>query len=412
MASEWGDARRGKLAENVVGFGRALRRAGVAVDSERVANAQRALMLAGLQSKPDVAAALEAVLISRQQDRAVFAELFDAYFRNPEVANKLLAQMLPNAEGKAETPSKRPRVAQALSPAVAQVTNPANSERPEQSVEFDAAMTASTRERLQQADFNALSADEYHVVERLAREVSLPVPTVPSRRHRAARMGRGLHWPKVLQGLIRHDGEVLQWWRHRREPESLPLVVLLDVSGSMERYARMLLSFLHAATQRRANRTRQLKRRDVFAFGTRLTDLTPAFARRDTDAMLAEVGRVVPDFAGGTRLGDALATLRSQHARRLVGRRSVVLLVSDGLDTGSSEALDTELRWLKRHSRRLLWLNPLLRYDAYQPLAGGAQVLHRHAHAMLAVHNLQHLRSLAASIATLLQQTQRPAQHL
>jgi uncharacterized protein with von Willebrand factor type A (vWA) domain len=187
---------------------------------------------------------------------------------------------------------------------------------------------------------------------------------------------------------------------------------LLDVSGSMERYARMLLSFLHAATQRRANRTRQLKRRDVFAFGTRLTDLTPAFARRDTDAMLAEVGRVVPDFAGGTRLGDALATLRSQHARRLVGRRSVVLLVSDGLDTGSSEALDTELRWLKRHSRRLLWLNPLLRYDAYQPLAGGAQVLHRHAHAMLAVHNLQHLRSLAASIATLLQQTQRPAQHL
>ena len=411
MVSHWGDARRGKFAENLVGFGRALRRAGVAVDSERVANAQRALMLAGVASKADVSAALEAVLISRQQDRAVFAELFDAYFRNPDVANKLLAQMLPSAEGKAEGQAKRPRVAQALSPKAAQAVATPQADQPEQTVEFDAAMTASTRERLQQADFNALSADEYQVVERLAREVSLPLPTVPSRRHRVARTGSGLHWPKLLQGLIRHDGEVLQWWRHRREHESLPLVVLLDVSGSMERYARMLLSFLHAATQRRANRAQQLRRRDVFAFGTRLTDLTPAFDQRDTDAMLDAVGRVVPDFAGGTRLGDALATLRTAHARRLVGRRSVVLLVSDGLDTGSPEALHTELRWLKRHSRSLLWLNPLLRYDAYQPLAGGAAVLHRNADTMLAVHNLQHLRALAASIATLLQQSQRNNHH-
>jgi uncharacterized protein len=163
----------------------------------------------------------------------------------------------------------------------------------------------------------------------------------------------------------------------------------------MERYARLLLAFLHNATHGRP--------RAAFAFGTDLTDLRPAFRHRDTDHMLSAANAAIADFAGGTRLGASLATLRTRHARQLIGRRTVVLLISDGLDTGAPEDLDEELRWLKRHCRQLLWLNPLLRFDGYAPLASGAQVLHKHADGMLAVHNLSRLEDLAQAMARLMQ---------
>jgi hypothetical protein len=172
----------------------------------------------------------------------------------------------------------------------------------------------------------------------------------------------------------------------------LPLLVLVDVSGSMERYARLLLAFLHAAT-------RHLRRRDVFAFGTRLTDLQVAMRCRDSDQMLALASAAIEDFAGGTQLGQSLASLRLHHARRLIGNRTLVLLVTDGLDTGEPQALLQELDWLRRHSKRLVWLNPLLRFDGYAPLARGAAALHARAHGMLAVHNLEKLEDLAASLA-------------
>ena len=133
-----------------------------------------------------------------------------------------------------------------------------------------------------------------------------------------------------------------------------------------------------------------------------LTDLTPAFRQADTDEMLAHASAAIEDFAGGTQLGVSLASLRMKHARRLVGRRTIVLVISDGLDTGEPTDLARELGWLRRRSRRLLWLNPLLRFDGYAPLARGAAVLHAHAHGMLAVHNLSKLEELAASLAALM----------
>lgn len=164
----------------------------------------------------------------------------------------------------------------------------------------------------------------------------------------------------------------------------------------MERYARLLLAFLHSALRGRPCAP--------YAFGTRLTDLRAAFRLRDSDQMLKAANAAIADFAGGTRLGDSLALLRRDHARQLVGRRTVALLISDGLDTGDPEALEQELTWLKRHSRRLFWLNPLLRFDGYAPLAQGAQRLHRHADAMLAVHNLSRLEDLAGALSQLLTQ--------
>lgn len=386
-----GDARSGKLAPNIVAFGRALRRAGVRTDSSRIALALQAAEWVGVERRDDLSAALEAVLVAREEDRGVFRELFAAFFKDPEVANKLLAQMLPSADGQAEPPQRRPRVSEALAPQRANTPEPVA----EDELEFDAAMTASDLARLQQADFNALGASEYLLVQRLAREIALPIPLWPVRRMRPGVRGHRPDWSRALRDAARSDGEVLRLPLLQRRREALPILLLVDVSGSMERYARLLLAFLHTATQ-------ASRRRDVFAFGTGLSDLTDTFKLADPDDMLAAAAGRIHDFAGGTRLGDALATLRRAHARRLVGRRTVVLLISDGLDTGEPDVLAQELDWLKRHTRSLLWLNPLLRFDGYAPIARGAAVLHRKADAMLAVHNLSRLEELASSLRQLL----------
>ena len=225
--SQLGDARTGKLADNLSGFGRTLRRAGVRVDAARMALAQQAVMLVGLR-REDFSAALEAVLVSREQDRLVFRELFDAYFRNPNVAQKLLAQMLPSAESKAEPAKRRPRVSEALAPVRAARNTPPP--REDEKIDFDAAMTASDLQRLRQADFNQLSASEYLLVERLAREVPLPLPRYAARRTRPGVRGSRPHWPGAMHHAARNGGEVLRIPLLQRRQQPLPLLVLVDVS--------------------------------------------------------------------------------------------------------------------------------------------------------------------------------------
>ena len=387
-----GDARTGKLADNIAAFGRALRRAGVPMDSSRMALAQTAAMLIGLDRKDDLAAALECVMIGQEQDRTVFAQMFEAFFRNPELAHKLLAQMLPQTQEAAKaTVSRRARVQEALR-AVANAKNrpPAKDDE----VELDAAMSASQAIRLHHADFQSLNASEYRLVEQLARTIPLALPQIKGRRTQAGSMGHRLDWTRAMRDAARHGGELIRLPHLQRRQQPLPLLVLIDVSGSMERYARLMMAFLHQST-------RQVPR-SVFAFGTELTDLTGPFRMADTDDMLLAVSEKISDFAGGTRLGMSLGQLRAHHQRQLTGRRTIVLLITDGLDTGSTSDLSQELAWLKRHCRKLLWLNPLLRFDGYAPIASGAQVLNRHADGMVAIHNMARLQDLAQAIMRLL----------
>lgn len=389
------------VADNLLGFGRALRRAGVPVDSSRMALAMESLRWVDLARRDDVSAAFETVMVSREADRAVFRELFDRYFQAPAVPSLPLAPAV-------ETPATGPageeapqRALDALIPAaLGAEPAPDRADDPEEDLEdetlTDARFSASQRERLQQADFRTLDAWEYRQVERWARDIRGVLPQHPGRRTRAGTRGSQPHWPRALREAARLHGEVLRLPRRTRREQPLPLLVLVDVSGSMERYTRLLLAFLHAAT-------REARRRDVFAIGTALTDLSPAFRLADTDRMLAEAAQRIPDFAGGTRLGSSLRQLLRTQARRLVGRRTVTLLITDGLDTGEPAELDAALAGLKRHTGRLLWLNPMLRFEGYQPLARGARVMSRQVDAMLPVHNLDSLQSLARSLQRLLQ---------
>jgi len=366
----------------------------VPIDSQRMALAIEAVRLVGLERKDDLHAALGSVLVNRQQDIEVFDQLFSALFRNPELAQQLLAQMLPKVR-QGQPPSRKARVQEALAAAKKTEDGP----RQESEIQLDAAMTASDRHRLQHADFATLNASEFRLIERLVRDIPLSLEPVPGRRTRAGTRGQRPHWPAALQQAGRSEGELLWLPQRARRPQVLPLLVLVDISGSMERYARLLLAFLHQATRTHP--------RAVFAFGTDLSDLRPAFKHKDTDRMLEEANTKISDFAGGTRLGASLTALRERHARCLVGRRTVVLLISDGLDTGEPDQLQPEVQWLKRHCRQLFWLNPLLRFEGYAPLASGAQVLHQHADGMLAVHNLSKLEDLAQAIRKLMKRSSK-----
>lgn len=386
-----GDARTGKMAENIIGFGRTLRRAGLPMDSARISCGLQAAMLVGVEAKADLRAALQATLVCRQQDQEVFEQLFDAYFRNPELTQQLLAQMLPKTTEAARKPKRLARAQEALAAVRAAVNS---QPREEEKIQFDAALSASDRERLRHADFESLSASEFRLVERLAREIALPWPQLSARRTQTASHGVRLDWRRALREAARYDGELLALPYLARRLEPLPVLLLIDVSGSMERYARLMLAFLHQSTRRVA--------RSVFAFGNHLTDLNPAFRLADTDAMLVQANRSISDFAGGTQIGASLAELRRTQNRQLVGRRTLVLLISDGLDTGGSEQLAAELDWLKRNCRSLLWLNPMLRFDQYQPTARGAAALQKKADGMLAIHNLAQLEDLARSLVQLI----------
>ena len=387
-----GDARTGKLADNIAAFGRALRRAGVPMDSSRIALAQTAAMSVGLERKDDLAAALECVMIGQEQDRTVFAQMFEAFFRNPELAQQLLAQMLPQAQESAKpTVPRRARVQEALR-AVASAKNRPPAQDDE--IELDAAMSASQAIRLHHADFQSLNASEFRLVEQLAKSIPLALPHIQGRRTQTGAHGTRIDWTRAMRDAARQGGELIRLPHLQRRKQALPLLILIDVSGSMERYARLMMAFLHQSTRKVP--------RSVFAFGTELTDLSSPFRLADTDDMLLAVSDKIADFAGGTRLGLSLSQLRTRHQRQLIGRRTVVLLITDGLDTGATSDLSHELSWLKRHCRKLLWLNPLLRFDGYAPIASGAQVLHRHADGMVAIHNMARLQDLAQAIMRLL----------
>ena len=387
-----GDALQNKLADNLFGFCRTLRRAGLSIDSRRIGLAQQSLGLIDIGEREEVRAALEAVLVSRPEDRPVFYELFDAVFRNPEMAKQLMAQLLPSNKA-GERPVRRPRSQEALrSPPVK--ASPSSTRQTEQTFEIDMAMTMSEIDRLRHADFEQLSASEALRVQQLARRVPLCLPRYKSRGQTSTLHGRQTDWRETARRAHRSFGEMLRLGYQEPVSRPMPLVILVDISGSMERYARMVLSFLHAATHSRKPK--------VFAFGSQLTPLSKVFRQPDTDLMLVQAAQAIPDYAGGTRMAESLHALRQHHRTAFIARRSLVLLITDGLDTGEPQQLDDGLRWLRSVAGRLLWLNPLLRYSGYQPLAAGASTLARFSDSMMAVHNLESLEVFSQAVEQLL----------
>ena len=237
-----------------------------------------------------------------------------------------------------------------------------------------------------------MSVDELAEVKALLRRMKLPLPASPVRRTVAAPRGRVIDLRATLRRSVGAGGALtpLRFRARRRRPP--PLCVLCDVSGSMDRYARMLLHFLHAITNDR-------HRVHVLTFGTRLTNITRHLRHRDVDVAMARVADAVDDWAGGTRIGACLADFNRRWSRRLLGQNAVVLLISDGLDADTGDGLAFEAERLAKSCARLIWLNPLLRYAGFEARPAGIRALLPHVDDFLPVHNLETLTDLAKALA-------------
>jgi uncharacterized protein with von Willebrand factor type A (vWA) domain len=382
---------RGFLADNVLHFVRVLRAAGMPVGPAKVIDAIAAIEAVGVANKTDFREALAAVLVSRHEQIALFEQAFDVFWRNPKLLEKMVAAMLPRVYSRtpdAEQPELPSRLAQAMLPPKRPESRPDD----EDEVELDAAFTFSPREVLQAKDFATMTADELAQVKVMLARLKLPLPELPVRRTRAAARGHRIDLRATLRRMTGAAGAVAPLAFRARIRRTPPLVVLCDISGSMDRYARMLLHFLHAITNDR-------HRVHTLVFGTRLTNITRHLKHRDVDVALERVTDSVQDWAGGTRIGASLGEFNRRWSRRLLGQNAVVLLISDGLDAECGEGLEFEVERLAKSCARLVWLNPLLRYAGFEARPAGIRAMLPHVDDFLPAHNLASLTALAAVLS-------------
>ncbi len=380
----------GRFVANIMHFGRVLRAAGLPVGPGKVLDAIRAVEAIGLDNRRDFYWTLHAVFVNRRDQRELFDQAFHIFWRKPDLLERAMQLLLPRIE--ADVAQDGDELARRLAEALGPEKRPGQGEADEQTpVELDATLTFSPGEVLQGKDFEQMSADEIAKTKALIRNMRLPLRALPTRRFRPEPRGRRVDLRRTLRQSLRGGGAMIDLARKRRLRRHPPLVILCDISGSMERYSRMLLHFMHAVTNDR-------DRVHCFVFGTRLTNISRQLRQRDVDLALARVGEQVLDWSGGTRIGHCLHEFNRVWSRRVLAQGAVVLLITDGLDRDAGAGLGREVERLHKSCRRLIWLNPLLRYDGYAPIATGSRALIKHVDDFRPVHNLESLAQLTETL--------------
>ena len=382
----------GRIADNIVYFARTLRKAGMRVGPAAVKDAIEAVLAAGIGSRDDFYWTLHAVLVTRREDHAVFDEAFRLFWKSRELIEKLLAMFSPVALDTRE--KQKPRAAESRVSAAlfeGHERNQKPQEVPE--IEVDARFTFSGNEVLRDKDFAQMSAAELAEARKAIAALHLPLDAVRTRRFRPDPHGRRADPRAMMRSSLRTGGTlILPKFRSPRELHT-PLVVLADISGSMSQYSRIFLHFLHALAEKR-------RRVHTFVFGTRLTNLTRQMRHRDPDEALAESAAAVKDWSGGTRIGDTLHEFNRLWSRRVLSQGAVVLLITDGLERDHVAGLSEEMERLHKSCRRLIWLNPLLRFDGFEARARGVRAMLPHVDEFRPVHNLAALGDLCAALGS------------
>jgi len=382
----------GHVADNIIGFARALRAAGIPLGPGAVIDAMNALRLIEIGQRADVYATLESIFVKRHEHALVFSRAFDLFFRPAEDWKQLLDSVpLPDEAQHKPAPASR-RVQEAMS-------QPSSSGDTPEMREQQLRLSVSDKEVLQKKDFAQMSAAEIAEVTRAIAAMRLPQAEQRTRRFQPDARGARLDMRRTLRASLRNGGDIVDIRRLGRIERPSPIVALLDISGSMSEYTRLFLHFLHAITDAR-------KRVSVFLFGTRLTNVTRALRERDPDEALASCSQSVEDWAGGTRIATSLHIFNKSWSRRVLGQGAIVLLISDGLEREADSKLEFEMDRLHRSCRRLIWLNPLLRYRGFEPRAQGIKMMLPHVDEFRPVHNLSSMKDLIAALSAPL-----PAHH-
>ncbi|MBB3993790.1 hypothetical protein GGR95_001421 [Sulfitobacter undariae] len=390
-----------RLTGNITHFARALRRGGLPIGPGRVIDAIRAVQVAGFTDKRDFYWTLHACFVNRPEHSRIFAQLFRLYWRDPRYLEHMMAAMLPAIRGvQEERPAQaaEKRAAEALlDGAQAPPKDETDAPKEEETlIEVDASLTMSPSERLKTLDFELMSLAEVAEAKRMLARLSLPIKPLPSRRSSAS-FGQGrVDAARSLRGALRQGGEMTALALEKPKPRWPNLVALCDISGSMSQYSRIILHFLHAVANERGAGWAQVH---AFTFGTQLTNITRHLRTRDVDAALKAAGAQAQDWEGGTRIGQSLDAFNRDWSRRVLGQGAVVLLITDGLDRDDPAALARQMQRLHLSARRVIWLNPLLRWDGFAPKAAGIRAMLPHVDSFRAGHSIESLEALAAAIS-------------
>jgi hypothetical protein len=373
------------FSHNVILFGRLLRGLGLNVNTERMMDFLNALQYVQIGNKADFYYTARCLLVRRQEDIPLFDQAFEAFWQNPR--DRWRAAQKVAASDRSKKPAFIPPP---LKPPSSEIPgNGANKGHPQQvKPVIQVVMTYSDREMLKRKDFTECSAEELEEIKGLISNLVWQLGTRRSRRLEPGK-GRQLDLRRTLRRNFKYGGEVLEWAYRHPKNKNRPLVIIADISGSMERYTQLLLHFIYSLSEGLDQRV------EAFVFSTRLTRISRQLHGRNVEKVLRQVSLLVPDWAGGTRIGEALKRFNFQWSRRVLGQGAVVLLISDGWDRGSASLLSTEIARLQRSCYRLIWLNPLLGYEQYQPLARGMQAALPYIDDFMPVHNLASLEDLA-----------------
>jgi len=380
----------GRLAENIMHFARTLRAAGLPVGPGKVIDAVRAVETAGVARRDDFYWTLHAVMVNRQDQREIFDQAFHVFWRNPELLEKMLAMMLPTV--RPEVPNDQDPLSQRVADALGLGRHAGDERERVEELELDMTMTFSEREVLRDMDFESMSADEIAKAKRIIAAMRLNLKPIVTRRHRRDSIGDRIDMRATLREAMRGPGDIISLERRRRRTRPPALVLLCDISGSMSSYSQMLIHFAHALTNDR-------DRVHTFVFGTRLTNITRHLRHKDVEVAMAHVAEAVDDWSGGTRIGACLHAFNRDWSRRVLAQGAVVVLMSDGLDRDTDANLAAEVRRLHMSSRRLIWLNPLLRYDKFEPKSWGVRAMLPHVDEFRSAHSLASLDDLAGLLS-------------
>jgi len=386
MTDKTSDA--GRLAENIVHFARALRAAGIPVGPGAVMDALAAVAAAGVGTREDFYWTLHAVFVKRHEHSLLFNQAFRIFFRRRGTLDKLIAAMLPQAPRREE--EKPPPGAQRIQEALLASLEKAEREPPQ--LELDARLTVSDREVLQKKDFAQMTAAEIAAAKNAIKRLVLALDEVKTRRLAPHRHGHIIDIRRTLRSSLKAGGAVIDLKYLGPRVKAPPIVALLDISGSMSQYTRLFLHFLHAVTDAR-------KRVHTFLFGTRLTNVTRAIKAKDPDEALAAVGASVADWSGGTRIATSLHAFNKLWARRVLTQGAIVLLITDGLERDPDDRLAFEIDRLHRSCRRLIWLNPLLRFSGFEAKAKGIRTIVAHVDELRPIHNLDSMAELVRALS-------------
>ena len=389
-----------RLVQNIVHFVRALRCAGIPIGTGRVIDAIQAVLAVGFTQKRDFYWTLHACFVNRREHKAVFSQIFRLYWRDPQYLEHMMSMMLPTIgnmkENRKPLAAEKRAVEALLNGHMPQMPDTAEVKNEETLIEVDASYTVSETERFKTLDFEQMSTAEIAQAKAMLSRLKLPVKPLSSRRTRTNPQGQLVDKVATLRAAMRKGGNIQKLYYKKMAKRWPNLVVLCDISGSMSQYSRMVLHFLHAISN---NKGAGWAKVHAFTFGTRLTNITHHLDTKDVDAALAAAGAEAQDWEGGTCIGGCLHRFNNDWSRRVMGQGAIVLLITDGLDRDQESDLDKEMRRLRLSSRRLIWLNPLLRWDQFAAKATGIRIMLPNVDSFRASHSIASLEDLATIIS-------------